>query len=203
MPHSAQSPTGPEPKSSERIPPLTNVAPSIFVPLRDDILSVELPRDRVERLKQILKSIDYQREGVKENLLYMFEREKRRMVLCAAETEQAAGVPKIRPGLPPDEVDSAIRNMEAPAEPGVDYRWHIPSATKPAIPPIAPDASLRDRTVLELLTMIEAALENLAQYEVHMAGIKKKYLDCLEREMTVIEEAGKRPEERSGGRVFF
>ncbi len=53
---------------------------------------------RVGRLKRILETIDYQREGVKENLLCMFEREKKRIILEAAEVERARGPPGIQPG---------------------------------------------------------------------------------------------------------
>src|SRR4051812_30157561 len=86
-PSTARRATAEERKDSERrekIPSLLNIAPSMFVPLQEDILkkpaSEEVLRDRVKRLERILESIDYQREGVKENLLWMFEREKRRVI---------------------------------------------------------------------------------------------------------------------------
>ncbi|KAK4150128.1 hypothetical protein C8A00DRAFT_37289 [Chaetomidium leptoderma] len=201
MRQSAQSPAGLEPKASEKIPPLTNIASSIFVPLQDDILKSEPPRDRVERLHWILKTIDYQREGVKENLLYMFEREKRRVILLAAESEQAQGRPKIKPGLAPSEVDDIIANMESPAQPGMDYniRTMAELGTNILIPP---NASLRDKTVKELLIMVEKGLEELQDFERYMAGIKEEYLGCLEREMARIDNAGKRPEERSRVQKF-
>ena len=197
MPPPAQLATGHEPKPSEKIPPI-NIAPSIFVPLREDILNSELPRDRVERLKRILKTVDCQREGVRENLLYMFEREKKRIMMQAAEMEQL-GPPTAKPGLPLDEVDRTISNMEAAAEPGVDYTYREPTAS---IKPILPDALLQDRTVLELLNVVEMGLEQLTFYEMHITGIKEHYLRCLEKEMARIDEAGKRPEERSGARGF-
>ncbi|GAB1313039.1 Transcriptional regulatory protein RXT2 N-terminal domain-containing protein [Madurella fahalii] len=198
MPEPAQSPAGPGPIASEKIPPLRNIAPSIFVPLQEDILKAELPRDRVERLKKILKTVDYQREGVKENLMYMFEREKKRIMMQAAETEQTLGPPKTRPGLPQDEVDEIIRNMEAPAQPGVDYNIRDMPQLDLRLP-IPPDASLRDRTVVELLHIVENGLVQLNGYKKHMADIQKYYLDCLERELARIDEVGRRPEERGQG----
>jgi hypothetical protein len=190
-----------EPKAPEKIPQLTNLAPAIFVPLRDDILSSEPPRDRVERLKRILETIDYQREGVKENLMYMFEREKKRIMLQAAETEQAQGPPKIRPGLPPSEVDEIISNMETPAEPDRDYnlREYPPAVGPPAMPP---NLSLRDSTVRDLLRVVDGAVTELEGFEGFMANIKNFYLEVLARETARIDEAGKRPEERSGFRGF-
>jgi hypothetical protein len=193
-----------EPKPSEKIPPLNSICSCIFVPLRDDLLTTEPPRDRTERLKRILQSIDYQREGVKENLLYMFEREKTRVVLRAAEMEQEQGQPSIKPGLAPAEVDDIIANMEAPAHPGKDYRDYNLQNLPGWAPftPIPPDTSLRERTVMELLNMVERALLDLHGFENVMAGIKNQYLECLEKEMARLDDAGKRPEERTGARRF-
>lgn len=167
------------------------------MPLREDILKCELPRDRVDRLHWILKTIDFHRQGVKENILYMVEREKKRIMQQAAETEKAQGPPRLRPGLSPEEVDESIGNMEAPAEAGIDYNIrNMPEIAAPIH--IPPDASLRDRTALEVLSVVERGLADLHGYGEHMAGIEKYYLDCLERELKRIDEAGKRPEERSG-----
>jgi hypothetical protein len=197
MSHSEQSAGDAGPQSSLKIPPLTNIAPSIFVPLQDDILTTELPRNRVELLQAILRSIDYQREGVKENLLCMFEREKQRIMQEAAEKEQAAGPPKMRPGLPPSEVDAFIANMEALPEPGVDYNVKEWPANR-RLDNIPLDISPRDRAVMELLKVVERGVEELGNFEKYMEGIRQHYVDTLTKEVAYIDEAGKRPEERAG-----
>ncbi len=197
MPQPLQSPDSPQGKAPEKIFPLTNIAPSIFVPLQDDILGSELPRDRVGRLKRILESLDYQREGVKGNLLYMFEREKKRIIIEATEMEQAQGPPSIQPGLPLREVDDIIANMEAPAEHGMDYNIRNMAEFDPNVE-APPNASLRDRTAIDLLKVVEKGLEQLQAFEAYMSKIKVDYLGRLERETSRIEEAGKRPEERWG-----
>ncbi|KAK3897229.1 hypothetical protein C8A05DRAFT_39226 [Staphylotrichum tortipilum] len=160
MPQPAQWPEGLQAEVPEKIPPLNNIAPSILVPLQDDILGLEQPRDRVGRLKRILETVDYQREGVKENLLCMFEREKKRIILEAAEVEHARGPPGIQPGPRPSEVDDMIANMEAPAVQGMDYNIRNMADFDPKVEP-PPDASLRDRTVLDLLRVVEKGLEEL------------------------------------------
>jgi hypothetical protein len=197
MQQPVQWPDGLQAEASERIPPLNNIAPSIFVPLQDDILESELPRDRVARLKRILETIDCQREGVKENLLYMFEREKKRIIMEAAEIEQTRGPPGIKPGPSPSEVDEMIANMEAPAVANVDYDIRNMADFDLKMEP-PPDASLRDRTVLDLLKVVEKGLGELEMFEAYMFKIKVGYLTRLEQEMSRIEDAGKRPEERSG-----
>lgn len=199
MAQSVQLPVGQEPTGPEKIPPLTNIAPSIFVPLRDDILKTDLPQDRVERLKRILETIDYQKQGVKANLMYMFEREKRRTIQQAAELEAQQGPSQFGPSLPPDEADEIIANMEAPARPDLNYniRDMPPLDVSRPIPPAMP---LRERTLMELLVMVERGLEELQGYEAHIVGIKQHYLERLERELASLEDAGKRPEERAGGK---
>jgi hypothetical protein len=184
----------------EQIPPLTDISASIFVPLQDDdIANFEAPRDRVERLKRILKTVDYHREGVKENLLYMFEREKRRIVQQAAEIEKAQGPPKAMPGLSPNEVDEVIANMAAPAKPNMDY--DIRNMLKVNVDTVLPpNATIRDKTVMDLLIMVEKGLVELEGFEKYMDGIKGDYLARLEREVARIEDAGKRPEERRESR---
>ncbi|KAK3343884.1 hypothetical protein B0T25DRAFT_555495 [Lasiosphaeria hispida] len=183
-------------RPSEKIPALTNVVPSIFVPLRDsDWEDTAIPRDRVERLRRILESIDYQREGVKENLMYMFEREKQRVILVATEQLEREGQARVNPGLDPREADLIIQNMEAPPEPGYDYNIKDmpPINTRRPLPDTL---SVRDRAVNDILNVMEAGILNLTGYGNHMADIKKYYLDCLEKELARVEAAGLRPEER-------
>ncbi|KAK3304418.1 uncharacterized protein B0T15DRAFT_536440 [Chaetomium strumarium] len=193
----AQPLTGPARKASKKIPPLTNLAPCVLVPLRDDILNTELSQDPVRRIKWILNTINYQREGIRENLLCMFEREKQRAIQQAIEMEQAQGPPKTRPGLPLSEVDEVIANMEAPAVPGMNYNI----SSMPVLHPptsLPPNTSHRDRTVLELLLMVEKGLSQLQGFEKYMADIKQHYLACLERELAKMDDPGRLTEGRSG-----
>ncbi|KAK4250127.1 hypothetical protein C7999DRAFT_12110 [Corynascus novoguineensis] len=182
-----------EPLAPEMIPPLSNIAPAIFVPLRDDIFTAEPPRDRIEHLKAILETIDYQRKGVKENLLYMFEREKRRIVQQAANLEQAQGPLVMKPGPAPAEMDEIIANMEAPGSLRVeDYNIQsIPGIDTSK--PVPPNTPLRDKTVMELLIMAEMALKDLEGFERHIAGIQERYLASLEQEMARMDQV-RRPD---------
>ncbi|KAK4101022.1 hypothetical protein N658DRAFT_496722 [Parathielavia hyrcaniae] len=200
MAQPAQSPSDMGPEASETIPRLTTDAPAIFVPIPHDMLNSEPPQNRIERLKRILETIDYQREGVEENLMFMYEREKKRIMLEAAKLEQAQGPPKIRPGLPPSELENIIANMETPAQPGGNYNLQRYPPTADAKTPMPPNLSLRDSTVRDILIVVQRGLNDLERFEEFMAGIKNHYLGLLERETAKIEEVGKRPEERSGFR---
>ncbi|KAK3997175.1 hypothetical protein QBC44DRAFT_280746 [Cladorrhinum sp. PSN332] len=186
------------PPKQEVIPPLRTIAHSIFVPLTIDITKPEEEPDRVQRLQCMLESIDYHHEGMKENLLYMFEREKRRMVMEAAEREVALGQQDRKPGIPRPEEDMIIRNMEAPANWNKSYnltKEKLASYQIRAIPEGAP-ISVRDATVLGLLTMLERSLFELDALDNFMGRIKDKYLQRLAKEIETMKTEGKKPEER-------
>ncbi|KAK3946318.1 hypothetical protein QBC46DRAFT_369475 [Diplogelasinospora grovesii] len=184
--------------STEHIPPLTNSIPSAFIPFLEDITKQPgAPRDRIERLKRILESIEAQREGVRENLFYMFEREAQRIMMQAKDQESGVGFPTVNPGLPRDEVEWTIMNMEAPAQPGVEYNMPPLPAPDPAAhhnPQGAP--SIRDEAVRSLLSLVDAAVAEMRNMENFMAGHKREYEAYLEKEKARVAEASLRPEER-------
>ena len=183
-------------KGSEKIPPITGLAVSSFVPFDDDpTLPVDPPADRVERLKKILHSIELQRVGVRENLIYIFKREKARIVMEAQEQEGQQGILHSNPVMSPEETDWLINNMEQPADPNIEYNLTV-------IPPLdmnrtlPADITLRERALEDVLTVVERLVDQLAGYERHMASIKAEYLNRLEKEIARMEDVGKRPEER-------
>ncbi|KAK4461177.1 hypothetical protein QBC42DRAFT_227917 [Cladorrhinum samala] len=198
LPQQPQQQQQQEPKPRS-IPPLRNLAPSIFVPLNVDITQPEEDTDRLGRLRRILESIDYHHGGMKENLMYMFEREKRRMTVEASERELALNQQGIKPGLPRPEEDMIVRNMEAPATPGKNYNLNEDQIGSYHIRPIPPGApiSIRDRTVVELLMVVERSLIDLESLDGFMGRIRERYLKHLERELETIAQVGLRPEERA------
>lgn len=186
----------PSQASASRIPPLQNIVPSIFVPLQEDITQpVDLPRDRIDRLEWILNTIKSQRAGVRENMIYLFEREKDRILAEALEKEAATGPPDTRIGLSPDEVDWVIGNMEAPHQAGLDY--NIQDMPPRSVGVHVPGLSHREETVWKLLELVEHAVAQTRGYSKHMSDIQAYYLGKLEKERQRIDEVGKRPEERS------
>lgn len=179
-----------------KIPPLTNIVPSIFVPIDEDFTEpADLPRDRVDRLKWILKTIETQRKGVTENMVYLFEKERDRILAEAREKEATFGIPDTRTGLPPDEVDLMISNMAAPHQPDLDYniRDMPPRSAKEPPPGLPP----REEAAFKLLELVERALCQTEGYNQFMSQNRDFYLERLEKEKERIEGVGKRPEERS------
>lgn len=201
-PHGGDTPNQ-APESSEKIPPLTLITPCIFTPINDDMVGrfAEPTRDRVERLERILESIDSQREAVKQNLIYMFSRERQRLILEAMDQEAAQG-PGPRRDVDQSELDQVIQSMEAPPQLDRDYRIKIESLPQHQLLPPNPDKPARERVVEGLLNVIEQGTGQLAGYDGHIANIKQHFSGCLEREKQRAEEASLRPEQRAETGLF-
>lgn len=152
------------------------------------------PRDRVERLKRILETIDKQRVGVKENILWLFEREKERMIMEATEIEAELHLQDANFEIHPTEVDDFIRNMGASPQIGVDY--NLKNAPLLNIVRPLPGASPRDLVINQLLNLAETGTREVKGYDDHIAAIRSFYEACLQMEIEKIEEAGLRPRKR-------
>lgn len=186
-----------EPKPSEQIPILRSTLPAMFLPLDEDITKEadSMPRDRLERLKRILDTIDNQRVSVKENIMWLLDRERERMVLEAKEREEELNLQGAKTGLSASEVDHVIHSLEAPAIPGRDYNItdapplnvhrHIPATLSP-----------REMVIDHLLNWVESGSRELIGYEDHIAGIRRHYEELLQKETARIQAVGMRPEDR-------
>jgi len=200
------------PSAKPSIPPLINVAPYIFTPMPEgmfDFLATphadadEPLRDRVARLRHIIATLDYQRAGVRDNMLYMFDREKDRLIQEAEAREAAAAVPE-DPSLPYAEVDELVAAMEAPADPRVNYSlgreevaqmvWGVRQRQGQR------GLTAREAAVENIFRVVESSLGELGGYDGHIMNIRRMYAERLVREEALISEAGLRPEERVLGR---
>ncbi|KAK4190244.1 hypothetical protein QBC35DRAFT_490442 [Podospora australis] len=201
-----------EEEKPENIPPLHNLSASILVPFQTDILKDAPPEDRLERLEHILSTINYHRRSVRENLLYMFEREKKRIIQDAAAEEKrlqqqlaasspggpnsaAAGFANRMFKVDLEEEDRIIRNMEARAIPGKDYNAKVDEPLTPLLDYPA-TKNVRDKTMQDLLNMVSGAVTQLDQADVFFKGLKEKYMQILEKELGLMKMAELRPEER-------
>ncbi|KAK4205618.1 hypothetical protein QBC40DRAFT_217 [Triangularia verruculosa] len=183
----------------EKIPRLTNLAGNIFVPLNIDLTTATPPQGRMQRLEHILRTIDCHRQGSRENLLYMFDREKQRIINEAQLLEQQLNQ-DYRPELSPESEAQILANMNAPADPNVDYNIKEMPPLLQAMRPEPADRPLpvREKAVRDLMMMIEGAIGQLDQFEHAMKGIKEKYLVIVEKEIEKMRDVEKRPEERMG-----
>ncbi|KAH8888372.1 hypothetical protein GQ53DRAFT_749296 [Thozetella sp. PMI_491] len=180
------------PPQAERIPPLTSIAPCVFTPLTEDITKPSSqPLDRIEHLKRIIEAIDIQTAAVRDNLMWMLDRERQRIIQEAQAAEAAEGLPDVRPGLPTDEADRIIASMLAPANPRVEY--NLPQLSNPIIsqlPPAGSNATVRERALHDIMILAEKAVDQLAGYDSAMSLAKKGYLNQLDAERWRFQKAG-------------
>jgi hypothetical protein len=184
-------------EQEQPIPPeLTIVAPAIFLPLDSDITKPgDLPQDRVQRLERIIKSINFHRQGIRQNLLTMFEGQVRRLQLLAAQRERQHGKSEGRASVSPDEADRLLAAMEKPAVPGVEYNvQNFPPFDVNMMAPA--EYSDRDSAAWEVLREVERGMQQLNGLAAHMTRYEALYLERLRREVDRFNAAGQRPEER-------
>lgn len=186
-------------RPSEKIPVLRSSFPATFIPFNEDIANLPVvPRDRVERLKRILASIDNQRVGVKENIIWLIEREKERMIMEATEKEEEFHLQNAKHEIHPSELNEILRNMAVPAQkdPKIDYTLKDAPPLN-TVRPLPATLSPRDQAINQLLNLAETGTRELRGYDDHIATVRSFYEGCLKKEINRIEEVGLRPEERS------
>ncbi|OTB10469.1 hypothetical protein K445DRAFT_371131 [Daldinia sp. EC12] len=88
-------------EQEEDIPAYQNIAPSIFVPAQTDFTKPppELPSEPVRRRAEILAQIDEHADAVQDNIYYMFNREKTRILQECKRREANFPHLKAVPGL--------------------------------------------------------------------------------------------------------
>ncbi|KAK0654547.1 hypothetical protein QBC41DRAFT_369201 [Cercophora samala] len=169
----------------EEIPPLRNLAGHIFVPVNFDFTTASPLQGRMQRLEHILRSVDFHRQGSRENLYHMFDREKQRIINEARAMEKLLGQ-DYRPALTQEEENLFLANMSAPADPNKDYNVKTEDVQplKQAIRPEPADKPLpvREKTVRDLMILIESSISELDSFENAMKGIKDKYILYVEKE---------------------
>lgn len=186
-------------KDEEAIPKMTNIAPSIFVPLEIDITQpVEPARDRVEKLQRMLVAVEARRNGVTENIIYMTEREMTRIRQEGRQFEAIHGPPTgPRASMTEKEVDDMMANIAADAPPG----WSMGRVNLADMEAKFPEKmSNREIVAAELLFAVEQSTQSLEGYSALMATRKAELLQMQQREQARLDNIGKRPEERDGAR---
>lgn len=170
---------------------MTNIAPSIFVPLTVDITQPILPaRDRVEKLERKLAALEQRRQGVTENILFMARQEMSRIRAEGAELEALHG-PDPRPaaGMSDEEVDWMMKNIATAAPEGrsMSIRELPPY---PVFVPQPGQAPVRETVSAELLFVLEQAVRQLEGYDAFVGGERERLEGLREREVRRLEGIG-------------
>lgn len=192
-----------KPEDGMKIPRLTSPLPMMFVPLGEEDLTKESeePIGRIPRLEGILATLDQQLEGVRQNVVYMVEQEKTRVIKEAMALDDTPRGRATNKSMSPQESDAMLRNLAEPAQPELDYTLgelpdlrHGERGSYLPRPPI--NASPRDTAVHDVLIAVEFGWDQLVGYEDHIATLRRHFEECLRKERARMEDVGKKPEER-------
>lgn len=176
--------------SDDEVPRLTHVIPTIFVPLKDDLLKpIEPAKDRVERLQRMKASLDDNEMKVRDNINWIYEREARRHVMDAQKSG-ALSQPRQPAPLTWEEADRHLANIAAPAKPNVSY--HLPpekiaefqrydqqnagQLPTDGLPP-------HERVAREVLAIANRGVRDMEEYSTcHIKGIRDQLHNSIARE---------------------
>lgn len=167
----------------EPIPPLKYLSPAVFVPLEKSLLEpFDAPRDKLERLKVTLERLDQHSNQVRQNLWYMFLRERDRIFQEGKKAEAAQGAQVPPTGVDEGELDIMLQNMMAPPDPEKDFEAVHPLQTPQQPPP--PATTWRERAIDELINLVEGAIGVIDGFDMAATEVKEDCRRAIEREET-------------------
>ncbi|KAF9877723.1 hypothetical protein CkaCkLH20_04858 [Colletotrichum karsti] len=153
---------------------------AMFVPLEESLFEpFEEPKTKLDRLKASVENVDKQAAGVQENIRYIYERERRRIVRLANKLEAANGLVETDLGIAPDDRAIMMAYVEAAFPPGADFSTRTQSTY--TIPEKPPTTGLPPRQGAILWS-----LYNTGQALIQMCGymdLAQKFLDEYHKEI--------------------
>ncbi|KAJ0167296.1 hypothetical protein CTA2_3358 [Colletotrichum tanaceti] len=177
-------------EEEEDIPFLLPGAPAMamFVPLEESLFEpFDAPNNEVDRLKLRQQNLENHTAAVEQNLVYIYEREHRRILQHAKKLEAANGVHEITTGLMTGEDDLIMEHVKAPVPHDADYsNRHLSTYACPDVPGEMPP---RQAALDWSLYNCGQALFQLAGYANHAQEIKTYYKTALERELALEKSA--------------
>ena len=169
------------------MPQVTSVVPGILVPVDRDITQpFNAPRNRIERAKSMLESIEFHRQGGIQGILHLADMERKRILQESRRWEAMHDLKDAPPAWSPAEADLMIASMNAPAVPGINY-----DTEKAEMELLnfrrSVDTGDRKDSVRQLQRVMEDAISQLHGYDHHMEDIRKRWVESLEKEERLME----------------
>ncbi|KAK1965263.1 hypothetical protein LY78DRAFT_658485 [Colletotrichum sublineola] len=175
----------------EDIPMLVPGAPAMamFVPLEESLFEpFDPPQKESDRLRACQQNIEKHTAAVEQNIIYIYEREHRRILQHANKLEATMGIFETTVGLIPGEDELITEYVKAPSPHGADYNTrHLSTYTYPEAPGDLPP---RQAALNWSLYNTGQALSQLGGYAAHAQEIKNHYKTALERELAQEESSG-------------
>lgn len=168
------------------IPELSRLLPAVFVSLEQDFLQpIEPAKDRAESLQRTQTSLDANEKAVRNNLVWMMEREARRRVNEASKTG-ALAEPHVPQPISWEEGDKLLNSLETPANPNQSY--HLSSDVLKEFQNyglgVGPEhMTPHERAARDLLFVVRKGAHDIEDYStLHITKIRERLNNNLETE---------------------
>lgn len=177
--------------ADEDMPPpaLDTINPMVFVPLEDSLFKpFEIPRTKTERLELTMKRLNKYSDGMDENIWHSMRRERDRVYQKLRLSHKQDNKHDHRhhnklprpTGILPEEVESMVENLAAPAVPDKDYSQPPPPKDRSSGRWIHKN---QDHAAHELsVVLTTGALGSFAFVEEHRKSTTNECRQAIERE---------------------
>ncbi|KAF6827982.1 hypothetical protein CPLU01_08802 [Colletotrichum plurivorum] len=160
-------------------------AMAMFVPLEHSLFDpFDAPKTKAEQLKASLENMEKHSAAVQDNIMFIYERERRRILRHAKILEGANGIVETDVGISAQEEEAMMTFVDAPMPSDADYSTrYLSTYTAPNAPPECPP---RQAAILWSLYNAGQELDQLAGYGAHAQGILDEYKKALAQELTSV-----------------
>ncbi|KAL5881704.1 hypothetical protein ACKVWC_006572 [Pyricularia oryzae] len=170
-------------------PEINNYGLAIFALTDEDLTQPmdDRPRDRVERVKRMLDSIDKYQQGVRATTMNIVASERQRIMRHEVNSQTSGR----DPGISQDEVDELIEALSAEPEEGTDYNMDTDDITREAMRDLVEGSeSCRDRegSLRRLQYLAEQSIYYSDEFDAEIAQVRGKWEAILEKEQKALEE---------------
>ncbi|KAK1639817.1 hypothetical protein BDP81DRAFT_421894 [Colletotrichum phormii] len=152
---------------------------AMFVPLEESFFDpFDAPGTEIERIKLGQENLEKHTAAVEQNLVFVYEREHRRILNVAKQEEAEKGFIETPAGLMQGEEALIMESVHAPIPPGADYSDRHLSTYKP---PEAPQQVMPPRPSALQWSLYNAgqAVGQLNGYAGHAQELKEAYQEML------------------------
>ncbi|KAK1481301.1 acyl CoA binding protein [Colletotrichum cuscutae] len=151
---------------------------AMFVPLEESLFDpYDAPRTEIERIKLCQENLEKHTAAVEQNLVFVYEREHKRILQVAKQEEAEKGFIETPAGLMQGEEALIMESVHAPIPPGADYNdRHLSTYKPPETPQVMPP---RPSALQWSLYNAGQAVGQLHGYHNHAQELKEPYQEML------------------------
>ncbi|KAI6356800.1 hypothetical protein MCOR25_007841 [Pyricularia grisea] len=181
---------GPDAKAEMPEPPeIKNYGLAIFALTEEDLTQPmdDRPRNRVERVKRMLDSINKHRRAVRATTMDMVASERQRIVRHEVNSQASSR----DPGISQEEVAEMIEALNAEPEQGTDYNMDTNDVPRELMRDLFEESeSRRDRedSLRQLQHLAEQSIYYSDEFDAEIIKVREKWEAILEKEQKALEE---------------